>query len=114
MASEDAPPFLVELTKTSLGFGLQLDVKNVVTVIKPGTQAEAVAASGGLAVGDKVLSLNGIEVSFERPVSQVAAELNLAEGQAAIFQLRRCGSGAPPPPPPPMPPQPPPQLPTVS
>ena len=80
-------PFAVTLVKDStLGLGLTLDAHNVVTGLKPGSQA---AASGQIQVGDRVLSLNGQEVSDDHPVKTIA--IDLSDGEPGTFVLLRGG-----------------------
>ena len=93
-----AIPFAVALLKSPAGFGMQLDGDNVIVSIKPDSAA---SQSGALAVGDRVVALNGVEVSRERPVKSVA--IDLANGETATFSVvRGRASGYQPPPQPPL------------
>lgn len=83
-------PFTVVLTKGSSGLGLSLDAHNVVTVVKPGSEAERI---GTIQPGDLVLSLNGIAVSDDHPVKTIA--IDMPEGAAGTFVLLRRGAAAP-------------------
>ena len=102
-------PFTVALTKGPLGLGLTLDAQNVVTALKPGTEA---ASCGAIQPGDRVLSLNGVAVSADHPVKSVA--IDIADGERGTFVLLRGALPAGPaaatpqmPPAPPMPAAPP-------
>jgi len=82
-------PFNLTLTKTAvMGFGLQLDMNNVVTTIKPGSQA---ASSGALLLGDRVISINGTACTLELPAKSLCADLD--DGAAANFTLLRTPGG---------------------
>ncbi|KAL1503970.1 hypothetical protein AB1Y20_010386 [Prymnesium parvum] len=98
-------PYSVTLTKSAAGLGLTLDANNVVTTVKPHTEA---AASGMIEPGDMCLSLNGTPVSSSLPVKSVA--IDIPEGAPATFVFLRglhpaapspsnaLPAGAPPPP----------------
>ena len=75
-------------TKGAMGFGIVLDGDNVVTRLKE--------ESGGgeqIAVGDRVLAVNGIAVSRDYPVKSVA--IDLPDGAAATLPRARRVSPAP-------------------
>ena len=83
-------PYTAVLTKSStLGFGLILDGGNLVTGLRPGSEAEALAVPGAgrIVPGDRVLALNGTPVSVELPAKSVAADLD--EGAQGIFTMLR-------------------------
>merc|ERR1719271_2139834 len=70
--------FSLPLTKTSvLGFGLTLDSENVVTLVKPGSQA---ASSGAIAIGDRVLTVDAKAVTPDVPAKSLAASPAAASG----------------------------------
>ena len=73
------------------GFGIVLDGDNVVTRLKEGSEA---ATTGQIAVGDRVLAVNGIAVSRDYPVKSVA--IDLPDGAAATFSLERGAARAAP------------------
>jgi len=77
-------PFTVVLSKASTGFGLTLDAHNVVTGVKPGTEAERI---GAIQVGDLVLALNGQGVTDDHPVKTIA--IDMPEGAAGTFVILR-------------------------
>ena len=77
-------PLAATLMKHPWGFGIVLDGDNVVTRLKEGSEA---ATTGQIAVGDRVLAVNGIAVSRDYPVKSVA--IDLPDGAAATFSLER-------------------------
>ena len=82
-------PFAVTLVKTPLGFGMQLDGDNVIVSIKPDTQA---SRSGQLQPGDRVVALNDVAVSRDKPVKSVAIDLD--NGANATFSIVRRGGSS--------------------
>merc|ERR1719247_1559993 len=81
-ATPAGTPFELTLVKTPLGFGMQLDSDNVVVAVKPDSQA---SRTGEVEPGDRVVALNGVEVSRDRPVKSVAVDLS--DGESATFSI---------------------------
>lgn len=84
--------FKITLTKRHPeGFGLTLDSDNVVTALKNDDARRKVA------IGDRCIAFNDIEVTREKPVKMVA--IDCSEGQEATFTMSRTPVAAEPLPP---------------
>ena len=88
-------PYTAVLTKTAqLGFGLELDGENLVTGIKPGSEASTTGfpGVGYIAPGDRVLAINGKPCSPELPAKSLAADIE-AGATASLTMLRLGATG---------------------